>query len=454
MPRSPKRQSLRRQLAWLIATLGLPLIALQGWWTYREYRLAEDAAMATVLGVADMTASGVRQFLQRTRDSLVRISDRFGPEYLRGECRESLENATAVYAFVVNLIVVSRDGAVVCSSLPAPANTVARDWEWFPRLEAGEAFVTGRPIEGTLSGTWVLPLVVPIRDEAGGFAGALVGSVPLLEFVRFVPSVRADADVVVSIWDGSGIGIAHSHYPERFVGRNVAEIVGPLAVLEPGRDIVRGADFAGVDRAWGHLGLENDWRVSVGIPAASVYGPVQTAAARNIAITAVILLLAVGLAGVGYRRMVEGLRELTSGMRLAGGGVTVALSENAPAEVESVVAQLNTTLELRRAAEAAERDARERYQLLFDNAVFGLCVATPEGELLEANPALATMLGYESVEELLAAGTDAVSPVRGAGARIIRDSLADGVIEGRELVWLRKDRVPVTVRINGKTIVM
>lgn len=47
------------------------------------------------------------------------------------------------------------------------------------------------------------------------------------------------------------------------------------------------------------------------------------------------------------------------------------------------------------------RQLEERYRGIFENAVVGIYQSTPEGRILTANPALARMLGYDSVEELL-----------------------------------------------------
>jgi len=49
------------------------------------------------------------------------------------------------------------------------------------------------------------------------------------------------------------------------------------------------------------------------------------------------------------------------------------------------------------------RHAEELYRGFFENAGVGMYQSTPEGRILAANPALARMLGYESVEELLRA---------------------------------------------------
>jgi len=76
----------------------------------------------------------------------------------------------------------------------------------------------------------------------------------------------------------------------------------------------------------------------------------------------------------------------------------------------------NSEAQLRQQAEELEirvtqrtqelRQAEEKYRSIFENAAEGIFQASPEGVYLSANPALAKMLGYASVEELLNSITD------------------------------------------------
>ncbi len=67
-------------------------------------------------------------------------------------------------------------------------------------------------------------------------------------------------------------------------------------------------------------------------------------------------------------------------------------------ERERALEAMNRQLEL----EVEERvRAEERYRALFENAVEGIFVSTPEGRLVTANPALARMFGFDSPRDLL-----------------------------------------------------
>ncbi|MBL9201398.1 MAG: PAS domain S-box protein [Opitutaceae bacterium] len=70
------------------------------------------------------------------------------------------------------------------------------------------------------------------------------------------------------------------------------------------------------------------------------------------------------------------------------------------------VAQQTAVAIERRRAELALAEAELKYRGIFENALEGLYVTTPDGRFLSANPALARMLGYESPAALIAATTE------------------------------------------------
>jgi two-component system, cell cycle sensor histidine kinase and response regulator CckA len=103
----------------------------------------------------------------------------------------------------------------------------------------------------------------------------------------------------------------------------------------------------------------------------------------------------------------------------------------------------------RKRAEAALRQSEARYHGLVNNSTYGIYWVTEDGALLDANPALARMLGYDSAAELLSVGHSRELYVDPADRERIH---ADYLISGRgqgTFQWRRKDSKPVTVRLNG-----
>src|SRR5580658_6233287 len=85
------------------------------------------------------------------------------------------------------------------------------------------------------------------------------------------------------------------------------------------------------------------------------------------------------------------------------------------------------------------REKEQRFTQLFESLQEGVYISNPEGKLLEVNPALASILGYGSKEELLDLPPDALN-VDGGGEPILgRGGSQSGRTRTREVRLRRKD---------------
>jgi diguanylate cyclase (GGDEF)-like protein/PAS domain S-box-containing protein len=123
-----------------------------------------------------------------------------------------------------------------------------------------------------------------------------------------------------------------------------------------------------------------------------------------------------------------------------------------PLAVRRVVNERKLRSELQDAKKAL-RHSQSLYRALVDNPSYGICRCKADGELLDVNLALLTMLGYASNAELFSANQQSeVIP----GLR--NDSLCAGLIpetqriEPVELEWKRKDGTKLRVRLSGRGI--
>jgi two-component system, cell cycle sensor histidine kinase and response regulator CckA len=111
--------------------------------------------------------------------------------------------------------------------------------------------------------------------------------------------------------------------------------------------------------------------------------------------------------------------------------------------------QLAAAIEHKRYEEALRRsEARSRSLIL--SAAFGICRCTLSGRFLDVNPALITMLGHRSVEDLLHldARRDVFVDPRGLD-RLAEDYRRTGTLNGVEVQWKRKDARTIIVRLSG-----
>jgi len=86
-----------------------------------------------------------------------------------------------------------------------------------------------------------------------------------------------------------------------------------------------------------------------------------------------------------------------------------------------------------------QRENEKRFTELFETLQEGVYFTTPEGKLLDANPALVRMLGYTSKEELLGVNLTELYADASQRAEIVNEMERRGMVRGREITLRRKD---------------
>jgi len=117
-----------------------------------------------------------------------------------------------------------------------------------------------------------------------------------------------------------------------------------------------------------------------------------------------------------------------------------------------VARQLASAVEIKRNEQALRR-SEARYRSLVQSSVYGIYRSSLEGRFLDVNPALITMLGYGSPEEVLL-----LDPEKDVFAHCQEHTLLSeefrrtGRLDGIEVKWKRKDGSLITVRISGRAV--
>ena len=113
----------------------------------------------------------------------------------------------------------------------------------------------------------------------------------------------------------------------------------------------------------------------------------------------------------------------------------------------------NNLREERDKTEKKLRHSEARYRALVGNLNYGMCRCSGKGKFLVVNQALATMLGYSSREELLAANLAAdVLCDTSKRARLLGHSAEGEGAEPLEIDWKRKDGTTLKVRLSGREV--
>jgi PAS domain S-box-containing protein len=115
-----------------------------------------------------------------------------------------------------------------------------------------------------------------------------------------------------------------------------------------------------------------------------------------------------------------------------------------------VARQLASAVEIKRNEQALRR-SEARYRSLVQSSVYGIYRSSLEGRFLDVNPALITMLGYGSAEEVLLLDPETqVFAQAEEYARLIAEFRRTRRLDGMEVKWKRKDTSTITVRISGR----
>ncbi|XHX75957.1 MAG: PAS domain S-box protein [Stenomitos frigidus ULC029] len=125
------------------------------------------------------------------------------------------------------------------------------------------------------------------------------------------------------------------------------------------------------------------------------------------------------------------------------------------ADLAQANAALQAEIAERRRAEAALQQAEAKYRSIFENAIEGIFQTTLEGRYLSANPALATLYGYDSPTDLITNLSDIRQQLYVDGDRrdaFIRLMQAHGTVADFESQIYRKDGSTIWILENARAV--
>ncbi|MCL6559937.1 MAG: PAS domain S-box protein, partial [Firmicutes bacterium] len=131
---------------------------------------------------------------------------------------------------------------------------------------------------------------------------------------------------------------------------------------------------------------------------------------------------------------------------------TSSVIRNDKGEPEKLVI-VNRDITQRKKAEEAFRRSEADFRSLIEHAPYGIFRATKSGRLLQVNPALQKMLGYESTSGLLACDLEKDIFLRPEEYRLLLDLLSRAIeMKDVEVEWKRRNGDQIVVRCSGRLI--
>lgn len=375
---SKRLWSLRTYLYLLAFGILLPAVLLTAWNGYSQYRQAEEAAGREVYNLASIGAETTASFLADAEKLLKGLSMRIQsrPTPANG-CDPIFEEFRTLFPQFSNLSQSTPDGYIVCSSMPQPGNnkTYVGDAEWFKQIYKQEKFIVGPPYKGPVTGRMVAVLAYPIQNEEGKMTGALQLPIDLVNYELIPGASRLPKTINVSLFDSSGVIIARSQTPEKFIGKSLRGLEAVERFLGEKDGTAKSVSSEGVERIFGFRPIPGtDWIIVAGIATSEALKGSRATAKNNAILGSAGLFLAIGIAFFISKQIskpIIGLQKTAA--RIALGEYERRAYVHGPKELLDVTKQFNTMLDaIDQARKAQAAREGEIYRLAYYDVLTGL----------------------------------------------------------------------------------
>jgi two-component sensor histidine kinase len=204
-----------------------------------------------------------------------------------GECSAYMVRVSSALPQFSGIAVLDRQGVIRCHQKPAGIGVSLADKEYFKRsLDTGRT-VLGRYTVGRVSKDRVLPVAVPIRDDAGMISGVLAGSINLKWLQQRLSERNFARSGSLTVADAGGTIIARYPQPEHSVGKRIPDQFQNLVhAVAPGTVALKRDD--GIEYILAYFpppDPNTGLYVSVGISTAEEYSAITNAFLRGIVVT-------------------------------------------------------------------------------------------------------------------------------------------------------------------------
>ncbi len=333
----------------LVALAFLPLIAIHILSVIQINEAQQSHLEHDVESLADGASLAVAGTVDGTRSTALALSD--VPTFKAQDAAAAnsvLQALLGQHPDYINAWAARADGLIYATGLTAPAPQPASIGNQ-PYFQ--QALATMQPVVATVRGipqrpdTFTPLVAVPVRAGTQ-VNGTIQIAFRLTGLQRLAVHTGLPPNSVVTVLDASGTVIARSVQPERFEGVSVADTALWAAIKGVPHGTFEGPDIDGAVRLSGFQTVPGtDWKAVVGIPAEAAMAPLAGTVEREIALFGLTLALAGVLAWRGK-----------------------LLADQVEAE-------------------------RRRLEGIIDQLPQGVLVTDADGRVLQANSALAAILG-------------------------------------------------------------
>lgn len=341
------------------------------------------------------------------------------------------------------------DGRIIASSRRSPGQQHLSDHEWFSDLLREKSFVVGGYQDARDGEPARLPLAVPVLAPDGSVLAVLSMSLDQRALADLLDGSPLPDGAAVSIVDRSGVILARFPGDTKAVGGAAPDAQNFLpSFMSDGLNTWESKGVDGVDRLYFLTSLLKQDKqgifLRIGMPKAQVLAAADHGLVRDLSFIAAMTVLAFFLTWLFSNAFVlKQVKKLWQATKLMSeGDYGHRIGATGSGELVELSMAFDGMADVLESKTISLVKAERKYRKIFEHSENGIFQTTPEGRMLEANPALARMLGYESPEALIHSVQDYDHPLyvepgmRDEGLRLLR---RDGVLLGFEMPVKRAD---------------
>jgi len=336
------------QLLFLVLAVALPLSSVIAYLIHDASVQAEAQALERVREIAAEVAEDSGIILATAEQQLAYLTQRPAVRALdRSHCDPLIAGLQGLNPIYANVILVDLRAEVVCWSMQQDsAGTTYADREWFRRGITSSGFRTGTPVLGRASLEPVVPLTMPVRNDAGTTVGVLNLAASLSRFTRLVDRPQLPAGSVITVVSRDGLIIARSLEGDKWLGRDAHSFESIAAQLAQRKGALTTRGIDGVERIVAFTTMPGSgWLVSAGIPVDAVMAHYRQALRRILLAIVAAIIGVTGVAVVIGKAIRTPIRSLADAASAVSRGETgVRALESGPIEVATVGHEFNRML--------------------------------------------------------------------------------------------------------------
>lgn len=288
----------------LVAVALLPAIAIQSYNQFDLHRLRQGEVQQHALSLAKLAAAQQQQVVEGIHQVLIALAELPAIKARDPEaCSKYLLATKQRYPAFLAFIAVDMNGQSFCTT-GGKSVTVGGRADFVKATKTGQ-FAVGEFSIGVLTGSKLIPFALPIYDDKGDMAGAIITALNLNWLAKFMVQMDVPPGAAIAIRDRNGTYLARYPDNDQFVGRKIhddhyfrLDHSGTIDTL----------DVDSVERIVGYSALESDAGglvVTVGLDKTRAFSQIQRSTRLGILLIVLSTSVVLALTWFGARRFIQ-----------------------------------------------------------------------------------------------------------------------------------------------------